>query len=146
MRMADPVPQFTHVVTALRDAHPSLAYLHVVEPRVSGTEDVEHQAHESNDFIRTIWQGKPYITAGGHTRDSAVEAGERGELVAFGRLYTSNPDLPLRLKNNIPLTPYDRNTFYVSGESPEAHIGYTDYAFAETVPIAETGHTVQVAA
>ncbi|KAG5639952.1 hypothetical protein DXG03_002154 [Asterophora parasitica] len=145
MGVADPVPQFTHVVTALRDAHPSLAYLHVIEPRVSGAEDREQHAHESNDFIRAIWQGKPYITAGGYTLASALDAGERGELVAFGRLYISNPDLPLRLKHNISLTPYNRKTFYVPGDSADAHVGYTDYPFAE-ISALESGHAVQVAA
>ncbi|KAG5641380.1 hypothetical protein DXG03_005374 [Asterophora parasitica] len=146
MRVEDPVPQFTHLVTALRDAHPSLAYLHVIEPRVSGNIDVEHQTHESNDFIRAIWQGKTYINAGGYTLDSAVDAGKRGELVAFGRLYISNPDLPLRLKKNIPLTSYDRNTFYIPGEHPDTHVGYTDYPFAETNLTSGTGNAVQVAA
>ncbi|KAG5644504.1 hypothetical protein DXG03_008246 [Asterophora parasitica] len=142
MGMVDPVPQFSHTATALRDTFPALAYLHVIEPRMSGSEDREQHAHESNDFIRAIWQGT-YITAGGYTRETAIEAAEQGELVAFGRLYISNPDLPSRLKKNISLTPYDRKTFYVPGERPDAHIGYTDYPFAET---SETGHAVQVAA
>jgi hypothetical protein len=35
--------------------------------------------------------------------------------------------LPLRIKLNIPWTPYQRQTFY-KPESPE---GYTDYPFAD---------------
>jgi NADPH2 dehydrogenase len=39
------------------------------------------------------------------------------------------PDLPLRLKEGIELTPYNRATFYL----PEAATGYVDYPFAKEV-------------
>ena len=39
MRMDDPLPTFTYLVKELADKHSSLAYLHVVEPRVVGMED-----------------------------------------------------------------------------------------------------------
>ena len=41
-------------------------------------------------------------------------------------IYTQ-PDLPLRLRNNHPLNKYNRDTFYV----PESPVGYIDYPFAE---------------
>ena len=44
--MTDPKPTFTHLVTELAARHPSLAYLHLVEPRVSGFEDVEASENE----------------------------------------------------------------------------------------------------
>ena len=44
------------------------------------------------------------------------------DLVAFGRLFISNPDLPKRFELSGDLTPYDKNTFYTPGEK-----GYTDY-------------------
>ncbi|KAG6914368.1 hypothetical protein DXG01_000734 [Tephrocybe rancida] len=132
MGMSDPIPQFSHLVTSLRDTHPSLAYVHVVEPRVNGTYDREHETHESNDFLCKTWGERPYISAGGHTAETAVQAAERDtELVAFRRYYTSNPDLPLRLKNHLKLEPYNRGTFYVPGERADAHVGYTDYPFAK---------------
>jgi NADPH2 dehydrogenase len=80
-------------VSELHKRHPNLAYLHVIEPRVMGTGDrIEGaRAAESNDFLREIWNDKPWISAGGFTRDNAIKhADERGELVAFGRYYTSN--------------------------------------------------------
>ena len=40
-----------------------------------------------------------------------VEAGN-AEAVAFGRHFISNPDLPLRIKDKVPLAPNDRKTFY----------------------------------
>ncbi|KAG6817121.1 hypothetical protein H0H87_012642, partial [Tephrocybe sp. NHM501043] len=144
MGMRDPIPQFSHLVTSLRDTHPSLAYIHVVEPRVNGSVDREHETHESNDFLREIWGSRPYISAGGHTEESAVKAAERDtELVAFGRYYTSNPDLPLKLKNHVKLEPYNRGTFYVPGERSDAYVGYTDYSFAKEL---EKSAEVQVAA
>ncbi|RDB18244.1 putative inactive dehydrogenase EasA [Hypsizygus marmoreus] len=133
MGMQDPVPQFTHFVSTLKAKHPTLAYIHVVEPRINGNADrTTIGAHESNDFIRTIWSPLPFITAGGYTRDTAIEAVEKnGGLVAFGRWFLSNPDLPLRLKKNIPLSPYDRKTFYVPVDKENPEVGYIDYPFAE---------------
>ncbi|KAF5378539.1 hypothetical protein D9615_007079 [Tricholomella constricta] len=128
MGMSDPVPQFTHFVTTLRDAHPTLAYLHVVEPRISGSIDRTAGAHESNDFLRDIWGDRVYLSAGGYTRESALVAAaeRRSQLVVFGRWFVSNPDLPVRLREDLPLRPYDRKTFYVAGERADAHVGYVD--------------------
>ena len=87
---------FTYFVTQLLRSQPDLAYLHVVEPRIWADklipEDFMHDKTESNDFIRNIWAPKPYITAGGYTRETAIQETERwpNELVAFGRLFTSN--------------------------------------------------------
>ncbi|PBK85284.1 FMN-linked oxidoreductase [Armillaria gallica] len=128
MRMDDPVPTFSYLVTKIGQRHPDLAYLHVVEPRVSGTitrDDVG--AHESNDFIRELWAPRPLISAGGYKREEAMKvADEKGDLVAFGRYFISNPDLPKKLKKDLPFTPYNRPTFYLRGEVAE---GYTDYPF-----------------
>jgi NADPH2 dehydrogenase len=45
----------------------------------------------SNDFLREIWQPRPFISAGNYTRESAMRAAdETGELVAFGRSFISN--------------------------------------------------------
>ncbi|KAK0184553.1 hypothetical protein F5146DRAFT_241665 [Armillaria mellea] len=129
MRMADPVPTFAYLVTKIGQRHADLAYLHVVEPRVSGTvtrDDVS--AHESNGFIRDLWAPRPLISAGGYKREEAMKAAdEKGDLVAFGRYFISNPDLPKKLKKGLPFTPYNRPTFYLPGEVAE---GYTDYPFA----------------
>jgi NADPH2 dehydrogenase len=81
---------FSYLVAELRRRHPNFGYIHVVEPRVSGVFDRVAEK-ESNDFLRTIWAGKHWIAAGGFSRDSAIKhADEHGELIAFGRHYTSN--------------------------------------------------------
>jgi len=90
---------------------------------------------ESNDFLRAIWTDKLWISAGGYTRESAMkQADEREELIAFGRFFTSNPDLPLRLQKNIPLTPYNHEVFYTA----ESATGYIDYLPADTAVAAAT--------
>jgi 2,4-dienoyl-CoA reductase-like NADH-dependent reductase (Old Yellow Enzyme family) len=48
------------------------------------------------------------------------------DLVAFGRHFTANPDLPKRIKLGLPLNRYDRATFYTFNPH-----GYTDYPFYE---------------
>ncbi|KAI0698189.1 NADH:flavin oxidoreductase/NADH oxidase [Cerioporus squamosus] len=121
MRMDDPVPTFTYLVTQLAACHPNLAYLHVVEG--------SSRRGDSNDFIRTIWGPRPLISAGRYTREKALEVAEQtGQLIAFGRPFISNPDLPLRLREDIPLTDWDPDTF----DTPEDPHGYIDYPFADT--------------
>lgn len=97
MRMPNPKPTFAYLVTAFRDKHPKLAYLHVIEPRVAGNTDRASTEGESNDFLREIWETgvggeeRAFISAGGHTRETALGTTEsKGGLVAFGRLYISN--------------------------------------------------------
>ncbi|KAF8996319.1 hypothetical protein BDQ17DRAFT_1429769 [Cyathus striatus] len=108
--MPDPYPQFIHVIRELKAAHPNLAYLYAVEPRLA-IENGAKLGSVSNDFIREIW-----------TRQTAIQnAQDKGDLIAFGRLFLANPDFPLNK--------YHRPTFYVPAEDLEAHIGYTDYPF-----------------
>ncbi|KAK0184558.1 hypothetical protein F5146DRAFT_938538 [Armillaria mellea] len=130
MRMEDPIPMFSYLVKEIGQRHTDLAYLHVIEPRMNGFEVREDEpgVGESNGFIRELWSPRPLISAGGYTREEAMKvADEKGELIAFGRYFISNPDLPKKLKKNLPLTPYNRSTFYLLGEVTE---GYTDYHFA----------------
>ncbi|KAF2296976.1 hypothetical protein GH714_013924 [Hevea brasiliensis] len=54
-------------------------------------------------------------------------AENRADLVAYGRLFLANPDLPRRFELNAPLNKYNRETFY----TPDPVIGYTDYPFLE---------------
>jgi len=126
--MKDPIPTFTYLISRVRDAYPNLSYVHAIEHSVHGDYSTTEAADPTaNDFIREIWQPKPFISAGNYIRESAMKrADETGELIAFGRSFLSNPDLPLRLEKDIPLTKSDRSTFYAFG-SPK---GYIDYPFA----------------
>jgi N-ethylmaleimide reductase len=125
---ADPMSLYGHVVKALSQR--GLAYLHFIEPRSSGAgrADVNHQnVPSAMDLFRPLWPGV-LITAGGFTRETAEDAVASGkaDAIAFGRHFISNPDLPRRLKEKAPLTPYNRETFYGGAEA-----GYTDYPFYE---------------
>ncbi|KAJ7656276.1 hypothetical protein DFH06DRAFT_1473537 [Mycena polygramma] len=123
-------PTFVYLVTELRDRYPELAYLHVIEPRVDGVETLKViQEGYSNNFIRGIWGDRPLISAGGYTRETALEtAEEKGDLIAFCRKFIGNPDLPYRLLHNIPLNVPDRAYYYRHGSLDPK--GYNDYSFA----------------
>ena len=120
----DPMPLYTHVVEQLNPL--GLAYLHFIEPRSSGAgrAEVNHQNVPSAMVLfRPIWKGV-LITAGGFTGETADAAIRDGhaDMIAFGRIFISNPDLPRRLQRGFPLTPYNRATFYGGDVA-----GYTDY-------------------
>ncbi|KAL0572976.1 hypothetical protein V5O48_008990 [Marasmius crinis-equi] len=131
----DPKPTYSHVVRELKRAHPTLAYIHVIDRRVQGEEIIdEAEVRQRNQFIREIWtggnenSGRRLISAGGHTLKTGTElADTKGDLVAYGRTFISNPDLPYRLKHGLPLNAYDRSTFYCPGSLDPK--GYTDYPF-----------------
>ncbi|KAH9055017.1 hypothetical protein EDB87DRAFT_1834488 [Lactarius vividus] len=133
MGMKDPLPTFTTFIERIRDAHSNFAYIHVVEPRVGGGTDeavTDENRAQSNDELRKIWGDRPYIAAGGMDGAAAINTVEKhGGLVAFGRHFIANPDLPLRLKEGLSLTQYNRDTFYAR----EAAAGYIDYPFANNV-------------
>jgi N-ethylmaleimide reductase len=64
-------------------------------------------------MLRPLFGG-PVIAAGGFDAAGADAILTKGDadLVAFGRHFLANPDLPERLYRNLPLNPYDRATFY----------------------------------
>lgn len=127
MSDSDPEATFTYLADRLNQF--GLAYLHVVEPRIRGSELVEDrdQAPVATRQLRKVFNGT-IIAAGGFTPESAEEIVAAGDAdcVAFGRDFISNPDLPLRIEKRLPLNEYDRNTFYGGDER-----GYLDYAFYE---------------
>ncbi|KAJ7069417.1 hypothetical protein C8F01DRAFT_1207119 [Mycena amicta] len=138
MGMKDPIPTFSYVVEQLKLRHPRLAYLHFIEPRIASAESLDltaENAGQSNDVLHKIWAGdgtRNIIRAGGFTRESAIKLAEenpKNALVSFGRTFIANPDLPLRLKHDIALHPYDRDTFYLMGDLTPR--GYTDQPFAK---------------
>ena len=131
MSDSDPAATFGYVTTQLDRL--GIAYLHVVEPRIKGTEEISHgrapiaTQHLRPKFSRTL------IAAGGFTAASAeaiVTFGD-ADLVAFGRHFISNPDLPERIRQGLPLNRYDRSTFYGGNAR-----GYTDYPAAQSAAAA----------
>jgi N-ethylmaleimide reductase len=107
-----------------------LAYLHIIEPRIKGNVLIaEGQAPVASQQMRKIFKGK-IVAAGGFEPDTAEAAVREGDadLVAFGRHFLANPDLPKRIWLGLPLNAYDRDTFYTFDAR-----GYTDYPFYEEV-------------
>ena len=115
-----------HMVNALNKFR--IAYCHVVEPRMKTVEDV-CATPLSLVPMRKAFDGT-FIVAGGYKGgedgNNAV-AEDRTDLVAFGRLFLANPDLPKRIELRAPLNKYNRDTFYLS----DPNVGYTDYPFLE---------------
>ena len=50
MRMADPIPTFTYMVSRLASDHPKLGYLHLVEPGLAGNMDIQAQEGEVSEI------------------------------------------------------------------------------------------------
>lgn len=97
-----------------------LVYLHVVDHSSMGAPAVPAALKES---LRKTFPGKT-ILSGGYDRDRAEAdlAAGKGDLVAFGRPFIANPDLPERLRKRAALSEPDATTFYSPGAK-----GYTDY-------------------
>ena len=123
MNDSNPSALFSYVAEQLNRF--PLAYIHIIEPRVKGNIVVaEGQGAVASEQLRKIYKGN-IVAAGGFEADTAeaiVEAGN-ADAVAFGRHFISNPDLPLRIRKNLPLADYDRNTLYTFDAK-----GYLDYA------------------
>lgn len=107
-------------------------YLHVVTSQVSGPKSVvrEHgiDLPDVVGFTRPLWNG-PLVVAGEYTGASANEelkAG-RADIIAFGRDFIANPDLPARLANGYPLAERRPSDWYGSDAR-----GYTDYRSRQT--------------
>ena len=82
------------------------------------------QIPEVAKTFRSAFKGT-LITNQNHTPETALDFISKGwaDLVSFGKLYISNPDLADRVKNGWELnTKWDASTFYVGGSK-----GYTDY-------------------
>ena len=124
MHDSNPKATFSYAADALNRFN--LAYLHLVEPRSDEEPNGAQALSElTAGYFRSIFRGT-LISAGGYDRESgnaAIASGDT-DLIAYGRLYIANPDLPERFAINAPLNRPDRSTFYGGDEQ-----GYTDYPF-----------------
>jgi N-ethylmaleimide reductase len=132
MRDSNPALVFTYVAEQLNLL--GLAYLHIIEPRVKGNVTI-HKEHcpIASEQLREVFKGK-IVAAGGFepkTAETAIES-RVADAVAFGRHFVANPDLPLRIREGLALTPYDRDTFYTFDS-----VGYNDYPFVNEVAARE---------
>ncbi|KQW20826.1 alkene reductase [Afipia sp. Root123D2] len=115
---SNPQPLFDHIVDRL-DAL-KLVYIHVIEGATGGPRDIAPFDYAS---LRKRFSGT-YIANNGYDLALAekVLAANEADLIAFGKLFISNPDLVERLKRGADLNAPDKATFYGGGAK-----GYTDY-------------------
>ena len=97
-----------------------IVYVHLVDHSSMGAPEVKPRIKRK---IREAFRGT-LILSGGYDRARAETdlVAKRGDLIAFGRLFISNPRLVTKLRNGSALLPADQATFYSPGEK-----GYTDY-------------------
>ena len=97
-----------------------IAYVHLVDHSSMGAPKPKPELFAA---IREAFKGT-LVLSGGYDAKRAQEdldAG-KGDLVAFGRPFISNPDLVTKLKSGAALRASDADTYYTPGEK-----GYTDY-------------------
>ncbi|PSQ95045.1 MAG: alkene reductase [Bacteroidetes bacterium SW_9_63_38] len=101
-----------------------LAYTHHVES-AEPKPPVAEKGEAATVFggMREAFDGA-VVANGNYDADTATDALERGyaDLIAFGRAFLANPDLPRRLREGLPINVPDEDTFYQGGET-----GYVDY-------------------
>ncbi|RDY13679.1 12-oxophytodienoate reductase 2, partial [Mucuna pruriens] len=105
----------------------NILYCHMVEPRMKNALEVVECPHTLVP-MRKAFSGT-FIAAGGYGREDGnnAVAENRTDLVAYGRLFLANPDLPKRFGLDASLNKYNREKFYTH----DPVIGYTDYPFLE---------------
>jgi N-ethylmaleimide reductase len=125
MSDSNPAATFTYLADAL--SRRRLAYLHVVEP--SDPRGSPSDRLIDPVLLRKAFDG-PYIGNGSYTAERAVAGLNEGRLdaVSFGRLFIANPDLPRRLRENLPFNPLNAPRIYGGGGD-----GYTDYPTYEAM-------------
>ncbi|XVE54839.1 hypothetical protein DITRI_Ditri03aG0114600 [Diplodiscus trichospermus] len=104
-----------------------ILYCHVLEPRMKLAEE-SFECTESLLPMRKAFKGT-FIAVGGYDKEDGNKAiaENHTDLVAYGRAFISNPDLPKRFELNAPLAMHDRSTYC----SQDPVVGYTDYPFLE---------------
>lgn len=124
--IADHDPEETLGYVAEKLSERGLAYLHMVNPAIAaverGTKLYEREICML-DLIRKKYRG-PLILAGGFSHELAeawLQQG-RADLIAFGRKFLANPDLPERFRRRTHLNADNPATYYGGGA-----IGYVDY-------------------
>ncbi|KAG6781887.1 hypothetical protein POTOM_011272 [Populus tomentosa] len=129
MEAGDSNPEALGLYMASALSKLGILYLHVIEAREVKMND-RYEAPPSLLPMKNAFEGT-FIAAGGYSRDGGNKAIAENcaDLVAFGRLFLANPDLPKRFELNAPLNGYNRNTFY----TPDPVVGYTDYPFLDVL-------------
>jgi N-ethylmaleimide reductase len=112
----NPVETYTALTKAISPME--LAYLHVLRtPPIPNIFEI----------LRPLFKGV-FAAGGAFTLDTgnALLAAGGADYIVFGKLFTSNPDLPARLQKGAALTDPDPTTFYSPG--PKGYIDFPSLA------------------
>lgn len=120
----DPKATYEALLKAL--APHDLLYVHVLDSSPYAGYDVLAQAREL--YPGTLMGNEGFSEEWGVSEAAERVADGRIDLVAYGRRFIANPDLPRRLREGAPLNEPDQATFY----GGDAH-GYTDYPTLDEV-------------
>lgn len=128
---SDPMSLGLAVIEELNRRFPRLAYLHITHPRYVASGNIVGSEEENKKMMRR-WRDAYrgcFMASGGYTKELGMKAlaDNDADLVSYGRLFISNPDLVNRFKTDTDLNRYVRATFYTH----DPIIGYTDYPFME---------------
>lgn len=117
---AETIPTFEYILDKLNNY--DLAYIHLSEP-FTDVSDVKHAVQHIAKHFRPIYKGTLMINGGFDEEKANTVIGEgNADLVSFGKLYVSNPDLVERFETDSDLAQWDSDTFYTPGKE-----GYIDY-------------------
>ena len=120
MSDSDPVKHFSYFIKQLNTR--KLCYLHILEGDM-----LTQQCNLDYAAFRGLYEGV-YMANQGYTKQRAEQALDHNDcdLIAFGVLFLSNPDLVKRFQTGAALNTVDMDTFY-GGDNK----GYTDYPFVD---------------
>ncbi len=114
------IPTFDYIINRLNDY--DLAYIHLSQP-FTDVSEIPFLITDVAKHYRPLYKGTLMINSNyDQEKGNKVVEDDEADLVAFGKLFISNPDLPHRFEINAPMAEWDEDTFYVPGEK-----GYTDY-------------------
>lgn len=114
------IPTFEYIMDKLNDY--DLAYVHLSEP-FTDVSELSFAVKDIAKHFRPIYNGTLMINTGFDQEKANKVIGEGdADLVAFGKLYVSNPDLVERFEMDSEIADWDNDTFYTTGKK-----GYTDY-------------------
>jgi N-ethylmaleimide reductase len=122
----DTIPTHDYLIERLNEY--KLAYLHLSEPFSDVSELAYAEPHIAKRY-RPVYKGTLIIN-GGFDQEKGNKVIEEGDadLVAYGKLFIANPDLPRRFELGTELNDWNSDTFYTPGAK-----GYTNYPTLEEV-------------
>jgi N-ethylmaleimide reductase len=114
------IPTFEYIIKKLNNYN--LAYIHLSEP-FTDVSKIPFAVTEIAKHFRPLYNGTLMINSQfDQAKGNKIISDGHADLVAYGKLYVSNPDLVERFEKNLKLAKWDEDTFYTTGSK-----GYTDY-------------------